>query len=350
MNILIIDFFNLIKRYTFLLEEVPNEGEFYSDITTKIINKISNSIDTYKIDLFFICSDSGFNKRANSILGGTYKANRNRVKSLTQEEKEKDYIDKLKKILLTLPNIFIEVLDVEADNIIYFVSNYIRNKIKDYNIYIATSDSDFLQLIDNNTNILDWSKGLITIDNWKETHKLENKYIKPKDYALLKSIVGDNSDNIKGIPGVGWKTALKLLDFLYLKLNKKLDINNINDIISYLKEISSSFNINVKEKKLVDKFLNIFNSNTDLIKKNYSVISLDMLETPYIVKIMNILESSLKSNIKFKQKEFFELLKFDEKFKIDLYYEEIKKKNIKSCYNFKMLAIKSEKKRQQFFI
>jgi len=346
-NILVIDFFNLVKRYTFLLEKIDeiDEGEFYSDISEKIINRISKLIDTHKIDMLIICSDSGFNVRANSVLGGEYKANRNRAKSLSQEQKEKDYIYKLKEILQTIPSIFIEVKDVEADNIIYLCVNYLKKKIENSKFYITTSDTDFLQLLDSNVSIIDWNKGLVTTKNWKEIHGFDCEFLKPKDYALFKSIVGDTSDNIKGIRGIGWKKALLLLTFLYKKLNKDLVIENIDNIVEYLKEIKENLVSDKREKTLCERMLSLIEDNKELVRRNFSIISLDMLETPHVAKVMSSLEKALSEKVTFDPKEFLTKLKFVERFSNEDDYDKIYKKNLMLIYNIKNFAKKMERLR-----
>lgn len=345
MNVLLIDFFNIVKRYTFLLEEIPDEGEFYSDIAGKVVNRICKIVDDYRIDFIVVCSDLGFNRRANSILSGEYKATRNRAKSLTQEEKEKDYINKLKEIVKSFPCIFLEVQDVEADNLIYFAINYI-SKSTDCNFYIASSDTDFLQLIDSNTSILNWNKGLVNLDNWKEIHKFNCKDFKPKDYAILKAIVGDSSDNIKGLKGIGWTSILKLMSLVYSKLGKDLEINNIMNFIGYLNELLTEYTLDKKEQKLVSKMLGLVEENKSKLSDNYSIIALDLLETPYIVKIMNSLESATNTPIQFNSKDFLAKIKLKERFESDKYYQEILNKNLKLVYNIKRLAAKMEKSRQ----
>ena len=111
MNVLIVDFFNLIKRYTFLIDsaEELDGGEFYSDVATKIVNKIVKTCDEYKIDFAIICSDLGFNRRANSVLSGEYKANRVRAKSATQEEKL-NIINNLRPAYPTLAQAFQNIM------------------------------------------------------------------------------------------------------------------------------------------------------------------------------------------------------------------------------------------------
>ncbi len=108
MNILIIDWFNLIKRYTYLLDDTPIEdGEFYEDITSRIINKVMKTVNEYHVDLLIVCSDLGYNHRANSLLSGEYKANRNRAKSLTQEEQ----LLAIRYVFLVLPDETRDVLE-----------------------------------------------------------------------------------------------------------------------------------------------------------------------------------------------------------------------------------------------
>lgn len=346
-NVLVVDFFNLIKRYTFLIEESPDDGEFYSDITTKAINRVLRVIDQYHIDMLIFCSDSGFNHRANSVLDGTYKANRSRAKSLTEEERENDYLEKLKEILKTLPNIFIEVRDVEADSIVYLVVQHLQKVLPKSTFYIATTDTDFLQLIDENVNIVNWNKGLVTLDNWKEIHNFNSKNLKPTDYALLKSMVGDPSDNIKGIKGLGWKTVLKLLDFLYDKLDKDLHIDNIGSIVSYLNELLEEYNLLSKEKALVRKFLELINNNRDQIDRNFSIISLELLETPYVARVISSLDCAMKEKVSFDIKGFLTKVRFDDQYLSDQDYKKILEKNMKTLYQLKRLAARMERIRKE---
>ena len=246
-----------------------------------------------------------------------------------------------------MPCIFVEIQDVEADSIIYLVINYISKRLEDSTFYIASSDSDFLQCLDTNVSIIDWNKGLVNINNWKSVHKLECEFLKPKDYALLKALVGDTSDNIKGIKGLGWKTVLKLLTFLYLKLNKNLIINNVDNIYAYLTEIRNNHIANKKELLLCDRMLGIIDQNRDAINKNFSVISLDMLETPYIAKIMQSIEASLKVPVSFDKKIFLEKLKFEERFADDVEYQKILDKNLQLVYMLKKLSFRANKIREK---
>ncbi len=94
----------------------------------------------------------------------------------------------------------------EADD--YIASIVERFKL-DLPVIIVGSDKDLLQLLDKNVLIWDPSgknEKIITLEEFKT-----QKGIDPSSWPLYQALVGDSSDNIKGIPGIGPKTALKLL-------------------------------------------------------------------------------------------------------------------------------------------
>ena len=101
-----------------------------------------------------------------------------------------------------------EIEGYEADDII----GTMVSKHPDAKKIILTSDRDLLQLIDDNTSVLLMKKGitetqLVDVKTLKEEQGLD-----PSQIVDLKSLMGDSSDNIPGVAGVGEKTAKKLLD------------------------------------------------------------------------------------------------------------------------------------------
>lgn len=77
--------------------------------------------------------------------------------------------------------------------------------------YLITSDLDALQILDQNTYLYALKKGLTNIDKF-DIPAFEKRYgIRIGQFLDLKSLKGDSSDNIPGVPGVGEKTAVKLL-------------------------------------------------------------------------------------------------------------------------------------------
>ena len=117
----------------------------------------------------------------------------------------------LKELILNLGWNFVEIDDYEADDIIGTLSLHADNA-GDYETYIISSDLDMLQIVDENTHMWRILKGFTNIEQI-DVKEIESKYgIKKSQYLDLKSLKGDSSDNIPGVPGIGEKTAAKLLN------------------------------------------------------------------------------------------------------------------------------------------
>ena len=115
----------------------------------------------------------------------------------------------LKSLLAAFGWPFYELDDYEADDIIGTLSS--QANAQDIYTVIISSDLDMLQLVDNDTALFALKKGLANLEQ-VDRAAFEQKYgIKVEQFLDLKSLKGDASDNIPGIPGVGEKTGLKLL-------------------------------------------------------------------------------------------------------------------------------------------
>lgn len=100
--------------------------------------------------------------------------------------------------------------DYEADDIMATLDKQAEQH-GDIKTYLITSDLDALQILDQNTYLYALKKGLTNIDKF-DIPAFEKRYgIRIGQFLDLKSLKGDSSDNIPGVPGVGEKTAVKLL-------------------------------------------------------------------------------------------------------------------------------------------
>jgi DNA polymerase-1 len=99
---------------------------------------------------------------------------------------------------------FIEESGYEADDMIAGYATRAKGKV-----IIVSTDSDFFQIVDENIAVLRYyGKKSVTYDE----NTIEKRYgIRPAKFLEFKALTGDKSDNIKGIRGVGPKTALKIL-------------------------------------------------------------------------------------------------------------------------------------------
>lgn len=117
--------------------------------------------------------------------------------------------DYLKEILAAFDISMLELAGYEADDLIAAVTK--QAEAQDIDIRIYTGDRDALQLISPRTNIYLTKKGISEVECYDEQALWERYQLRPSQIIDLKGLMGDSSDNIPGVPGVGEKTALKLL-------------------------------------------------------------------------------------------------------------------------------------------
>ena len=182
----------------------------------------------------------------------------NRHFEYSQEDEKESFarqLHLLKECLDELPVYQPAVQYLEADDqIAYSCRNFFKNDAK----IIVSTDRDFFQLVDKRTAIFrpvktkENPKGeLIDID-WM----MEKEGVFPPNYALLKAVVGDKSDNISGINGVGEKSLKRDFPLFYEKENA-----DVSNLLEYAGQQKSS-----KYEKYID--------NEKLLKDNYKIVQL----------------------------------------------------------------------------
>ena len=123
----------------------------------------------------------------------------------------------------------------EADDIIGSMAKC----CKDVQTTILTSDRDLLQLIDATTHVLLMKKGLSEMDLMDEQNLLDTYGITPSQVIEMKGLMGDTTDNIPGVQGVGEKTALRLLN----------QYSTVENVYAHIDEVKGK----LKEKLEKDK-------------------------------------------------------------------------------------------------
>ncbi len=131
----------------------------------------------------------------------------------------------LKELVEALNWNFVECDNYEADDIIGTLSKQ-ADDLKVWDTYIISSDLDMLQVVDENTRMYRLLKGFSELEE-VDVPAVEKKYgILKKQFLDLKALKGDSSDNIPGVPGIGEKGAVKLLnefgdlDGIYANIDK----------------------------------------------------------------------------------------------------------------------------------
>lgn len=133
-------------------------------------------------------------------------------------------IPMLKEVIKAMGIEIYEQDGFEADDIIGTLSK--KCSEKGINTKIITGDKDVFQLVNHKVQALITRKGISEIDLFTIGRLAEDYSLSPEQFIDLKALMGDKSDNIPGIPGIGEKTALKLLhdfgsiDGIYNNLDK----------------------------------------------------------------------------------------------------------------------------------
>ncbi len=116
----------------------------------------------------------------------------------------------LAKEVLTAMNIPVYELEgFEADDLIGTITRL--SEEQGYHNVIVTGDRDALQLVSGATEVLLTKKGITEIEKYDPARVNERYGLTPEQIIDLKGLMGDPSDNIPGVPGIGEKTALKLI-------------------------------------------------------------------------------------------------------------------------------------------
>ena len=158
----------------------------------------------------------------------------------------------IKEMLKTMNIKTFELGGIEADDIIGTVTKlYKGEKI------ILSGDRDLLQLIDDETFVWLTKKGVTELDKVDEKRLLELFNLKPYQIIDLKGLMGDSSDNIPGVRGIGEKTALTLLE----------KYKNVDEIYNNIENISGK----LKEKLLSDKEMAYISKQLATIKRDCEI-------------------------------------------------------------------------------
>lgn len=230
-RVLIVDALNNFIRVWVVVSAVNDDGQHIGGITG-FLQTLGTAIRTLHPTRVFIVMDGKDASKRRKKIFPQYKQNRgggfklNRTHDFASEEEELQQMKyQMGRIILYLKNLpvtFISIDGIEADDTIGYLTDMCRQKEELQELFIMSSDKDFYQLIDDKVKV--WSpvkKQLIDknyiIQNFEGIH--------PNNFLLFKSIIGDKSDNIPGIKGVGIKSISK--NFGILKEETKYTINSI---------------------------------------------------------------------------------------------------------------------------
>ena len=115
----------------------------------------------------------------------------------------------IREVLKVMKIPIFELPGHEADDIIAFLAKC--SEMEGVDVRIVTGDRDFFQLVNDNIHVLYNRRGISDIVDMDREAVIERYGVPPEKYVDLKALEGDNSDNLPGVPGVGTKTAARLV-------------------------------------------------------------------------------------------------------------------------------------------
>lgn len=202
-RLLIIDGSSLFFRAFYALPLLKTKKGLYTNAIYGFVMMLENAIEKIDPSNVVVCFDMKGKTFRNDIYGD-YKGTRQK----TPSELEQQF--PLVRDILKMMNIkVLESPVYEADDIAGTLSK--KASEEGYETYLLTGDKDYYQLVDENTKVLLTRKGIKEMDVISVESIKEDFGITPEQFIDLKGLMGDNSDNIPGVPGVGEKTGLKLI-------------------------------------------------------------------------------------------------------------------------------------------
>ena len=230
-RLIIIDGNSIINRAFYALPDMSNSEGLKTNAIFGFVRMMFKIIEDYQPTHMSVA----FDKKAPTFRHkqyADYKAGRKKMPDELAQQLQplKDLLDKFNINRLELEG-------YEADDLIGTVARL--GEENDFKVYIVTGDKDAIQLASHKTTTLITKKGVGEVEEYNYDSVLERYEMTPTQFIDLKGLMGDKSDNIPGVPGVGEKTGIKLLK----------QYSTIENLIEHTDELKGSIKKKIEENK-----------------------------------------------------------------------------------------------------
>ena len=218
-RLLILDSNALLNRAFYAIPELTTSEGIHTNAVYGFVNMLFKMKEELKPDYIV----AAFDKKGPTFRHKEYEDYKAGRKKMPSELAEQFPI--IKELLGLLSITKYELEGFEADDIIGSLAKYAeKNNIE---VFIVTGDRDALQLASENINVVITKKGVTETATYNYKSFVDEFGVTPTQFIDVKGLMGDKSDNIPGVPGVGEKTAYKLIQ-TYGSIEEVL--NNIDNI------------------------------------------------------------------------------------------------------------------------
>jgi 5'-3' exonuclease len=261
-HLLVIDGLNTFIRVFSAVPALNDDGQHIGGVTG-FLRSVAAVVRLIKPTRCVIVFDGKGGSRRRKDLYPQYKANRanktafNRYQEFASLEDEQDSMKRqfgrVIQYLNCLPVTTLSIDNVEADDIMAYIANEIYTKDEN-RVTICSTDRDFLQLVNNRISV--WSpikKKMYTPSVMQEEFGFSSK-----NYLLYRSFIGDKSDNIPGLKGVGPKSLIKY--FPVFTEDREI---TVEEIVQYANDVDKKYKVHT-----------LVSENKELLELNYRLMQL----------------------------------------------------------------------------
>src|SRR5690625_2641270 len=218
-KLVLIDGNSIIYRAFFALPLLNNDKCVYTNavygFTTMLLRILEEENPTHML----VAYDAG----KTTIRHKTFKKYKRGRQNTPPELSEQFPITKELLDAFNIPHYQLE--NYEADDIIGTLAR--EGSGEKWDVKVISGDQDLLQLVTDNVTVDLTRKGISEVDSYTPEFMKEKMELSPDQIIDLKALMGDSSDNIPGVPGVGIKTATKLLK----------EYQTIDDVYEHIDEL-----------------------------------------------------------------------------------------------------------------
>ena len=278
-RVLIVDGLNTFIRAYAASPVTNGDGEHVGGISGFLLS-VGHAIKAMNPTRLVIVFDGKDGAARRRSIYPDYKSNRkvkirlNRSETVDKEDNQLRQLMRLVEYLDIMPVTTIVVDKAEADDVIAYLANdYLA--AKDSHVFIMSSDKDFMQLVDDRVHV--WSPTKKQLFYTQDV--LETFGIHPKNFALFRSLIGDDSDNIPGVNGLGHTTVMSKFPKL------STDPMSIDEFFDYANELAQDNKAKIFTKVLeaeqdVRLFYDIIQLGVSNINMSNKMKIIEMMEQP----------------------------------------------------------------------
>ncbi|HHV27473.1 MAG TPA: DNA polymerase I [Tissierellia bacterium] len=278
-RLMIIDGSSLLHRGFYALPLLSTKDGIYTNGVYGFLTMFYKITEEYEPDYISVA----FDKKAPTFRHleyDFYKANRQKSPNELSLQ-----FPILKEVLSAMNINQIEIEGYEADDIAGTIAKF--GEEKGLEVILVTGDRDYLQLASEKSKVLVTKKGITELEVFDNKIIMDKYGIKPEQFIDLKGLMGDQSDNIPGVPGIGEKTGLKLIkefgsmENIYENIEKVSGKKRKESLIEYRQQAFMSKKLgeivtNVPIELDMEKFI-VKEPNWEKLKKLYEKLEFKSL-------------------------------------------------------------------------